>query len=65
MVMLNTLGYYNALVETLQKTAETGFMSRRCLELFTLCDSPEAAVARCGIREEAEGSIFRLSDYNR
>lgn len=65
MVMLNTLGYYDALVETLRKTAEAGFMSHRCLELFALCDSPEAAVARCGIREEGEGSIFRLSDYNR
>ena len=65
MVMLNTLGYYDALVETLRKTAEAGFMSRNCLELFTLCDSPELAVERCGIREENWGGIRRLSDYNR
>lgn len=65
MVMLNTRGYYDALVETLQKTAEAGFMSRRCLALFTLCASPEAAVERCGIREENVGGVFRLSDYNR
>lgn len=65
MVMLNTLNYYDALVETLRRTAEAGFMSRRCLELFTLCESPETAVERCGVREENRGGIFRLSDYNR
>ena len=65
MVMLNTLGYYDALVETLRKTAEAGFMSRRCLELFTLCESPETAVKRCGIPEETRGGISRLSDYTR
>ncbi|MGN0981500.1 MAG: TIGR00730 family Rossman fold protein [Candidatus Limivicinus sp.] len=65
MVMLNTLGYYDALVETLRKTAEAGFMSRRCLELFSLCDSPEAAVKRCSVTEENRGGIFRLSDYTR
>ena len=65
MAMLNTLGYYDALVETLRKTAEAGFMSPRCLALFALCDSPEAAVAHCGVEEETRGSIFRLSDYTR
>ena len=65
MVMLNTLGYYDALVETLRKTAEAGFMGRNCLTLFALCDSPEAAVERCGVREENRGGIRRLSDYNR
>ncbi len=65
MVMLNTLGYYDALVEMLQKAADAGFMSRRCLELFTLCESPAAAVARCGIPEENRGGISRLSDYTR
>lgn len=65
MVMLNTLGYYDALVETLRKTAEAGFMSRRCLTLFTLCESPEAAVKRCGVPEENRGGISRLSDYTR
>lgn len=65
MVMLNTLGYFNSLVETLRKTAEAGFMSRRCLTLFTLCESPEEAVERCGVPEENRGSIFRLSDYTR
>ena len=40
-------------------------MSRNCLQLFTLCDSPETAVERCGLREENRGGIRRLSDYNR
>lgn len=65
MVMLNTLGYYDALVELLQKTADFGFMSRRCLALFSLCESPQAAVARCNIREENLGGVSRLRDYNR
>ena len=65
MVMLNTLGYYAALVQAMEKAADFGFMSRNCLTLFTLCDSPEAAVERCGLREENRGGIRRLSDYNR
>ena len=65
MVMLNTLGYYDALVQALEKAADFGFMSRNCLTLFALCDSPEAAVERCGVREENRGGIRRLSDYNR
>lgn len=65
MVMLNTLGYYDALAELLQKTADFGFMSRRCLALFSLCESPQAAVDRCGVREENQGGVFRLRDYNR
>ena len=65
MVMLNTLGYYDALVQALEKAADFGFMSRNCLRLFALCDSPEAAVERCGVREENRGGIRRLSDYNR
>ena len=65
MVMLNTLGYYDALVQAMEKAADFGFMSRNCLRLFALCDSPEAAVERCGVREENRGGIRRLSDYNR
>ena len=65
MVMLNTLGYYDSLVDTLKKTAEAGFMSRRCLELFTLCEAPGTAVDRCCLREENRGGIFRLSEYTR
>ena len=65
MVMLNTLGYYDALVQAMEKAADFGFMSRNCLTLFALCDSPEAAVERCGLREENRGGIRRLSDYNR
>ena len=65
MVMLNTLGYYDALVQAMEKAADFGFMSRNCLRLFALCDSPEAAVERCGVQEENRGGIRRLSDYNR
>lgn len=62
MVLLNTLGYYEPMMELLRNTAERGFMSKDCLELVKLVGTPEEALAHCLEREESRGSIYRLSE---
>ena len=38
-------------------------MSRNCLALLSLCDTPEAAMDALLTPDELEGSIRRLEDY--
>ena len=40
-------------------------MSRNCLALLSLCDTPEAALEALLTPVELEGSIRRLEDYTR
>lgn len=65
MAVLNTLGYYEAMVQMLEKAAEGRFMSRNCLSLFSMCQSPEEAMERIQGGEELTGSIRRLEDYGK
>ena len=62
-VLLNTKGFYTPLVAYLEQMAEQGFMSRNCLALLSLCDTPEAAMDALLTPDELEGSIRRLEDY--
>ena len=62
--VLNTAGYYNAMALMLRQTAEQGFMSKSCLQLFALCDTPEQALDHVLHDKPLSGSIKRLSDYN-
>ena len=64
-VLLNTKGFYTPLVAYLEQMAEQGFMSRNCLALLSLCDTPEAAMEALLTPDELEGSIRRLEDYTR
>ena len=43
--VLNTHGYYEGLLAMLRHATAEGFMTRGCLELFALVDTPEAALA--------------------
>lgn len=63
--ILNTLGYYNDMYAMLKKTSAEGFMSESCLDLFSLCDTPEQALDNVLHAEKTGGSIKRLSDYHR
>ena len=63
--LLNTCGYYNEFNAMLTTTAERGFMSMACLELYKLCPTADEAIAHCLATEENVGSIKRLSDYNK
>jgi uncharacterized protein (TIGR00730 family) len=65
MVMLNTMNYYDSMLALLRKAADFGFMSQNCMDIFSLCDSPEEAVRRCMVKEDNKGSIRRLSDYTK
>ena len=64
-VLLNTLDFFTPLVAYLGQMAEQGFMSRTCLELVRLCDTPESALEALEIPDELDGSIRRLEDYTR
>jgi len=64
-VLLNTLGFYVPLVAYLEQMAEQGFMSRNCLKLVHLCDTPEAALEALQTPDDLTGSIRRLEDYTR
>lgn len=65
LVLLNTRGFYTPLVAYLEQMVEQGFMSRNCLALLSLCDTPEAAMEALLTPDELEGSIRRLEDYTR
>ena len=45
MAMLSTMGYYEPFLALMQHTVDAGFMSRDVLSLFTLCKTPEEAMA--------------------
>ena len=64
-VLLNTLGFYTPLVAYLEQMAEQGFMSRNCLKLVHLCDTPEDALEALQTPDDLTGSIRRLEDYTR
>jgi len=65
MAVLNTLGYYDAMYTMLKNAADGGFMSKNCLLLFGLVDTPEQALDHVINAEIITGSIKRLSDYNK
>jgi uncharacterized protein (TIGR00730 family) len=44
MALLNTLGYYEPLTALLEAAADGRFLSRRCFDLFQVCDTPEEAL---------------------
>ena len=65
-VILNTNGYYEAMQNLLESTAERKFMSEKCLELYRMADTPEDALDYIEkYIPSNEGSIKRLSDYSK
>ena len=63
--LLNTLGYYDALDALLRASAESGFLSKDCLALYSLCPTPEEALAHAETAPRITGGIGRLQDYAR
>ena len=63
--VLNTRGYYAPMLRMLEGAAEGGFMSRRCLELFALCDTPEEALRHVETAPEWHGNLKGLTDYTK
>ena len=65
MAVLNTLRYYAPMLAMLETAAEGGFMSRGCLQLFAVCDTPESALTYLETAKPLSGSIRRLEDYTK
>ena len=63
--VLDTLGYYAPMLAMLEKAAAEGFMSRNCLRLFRLCDTPAEALSHVLHDEPLQGGLRRLEDYTR
>ena len=63
LILLNTLGFYHPLMTVLERMADEGFMSRNCLALLHLCETPEAAIQAALTPDPLTGSIRRLEDY--
>lgn len=64
-IFLDTDGYYAPLMALLEHTANRRFMSKKCLELFCVAESPEAAIKALESYVPTSGDLTRLSDYNK
>ena len=64
-VVLNTNDYYAPMQQMLENTARQRFMSRGCLELYELADTPGQALECIARYVPRKGSIRRLEDYNK
>lgn len=64
-VVLNTNDYYAPMQQMLENTARQRFMSRGCLELYELADTPDKALECIARYVPRKGSIRRLEDYNK
>ena len=64
-VVLNTNDYYGPMQHMLEDTARQRFMSRGCLELYGLADTPDKALDYIARYVPRKGSIRRLEDYNK
>ena len=64
--LLSTTDYYAPLLFTLEHTARMGFMSGRCLELFSMCKRPDEALEHVLTdKSEARNVQYGLLDYNK
>ena len=64
-VVLDTNNYYGPMQHMLKNTARQRFMSRGCLELYGLADTPDKALDYIARYVPRKGSIRRLEDYNK
>lgn len=64
MALLNTLGYYGSLVQTLETAVSGGFLSKNCLSLFALCATPAEALETIVNAPRISGNTRRIIDYS-
>lgn len=64
-VLLNTLGCWDVMLEMLRRLADGRFMSKSCLELYAVAQTPQQAMEQLASYVPLSGSIRRLEDYNR
>ena len=63
-VLLNTLGFYDALDRLLRSLARDGFMSAEVLDAYALCGTPAEALRRAAAPAAQNGATRTLSDYH-
>ena len=63
MALVNTLNYYEPLLELLRAAADEGFLARRCLSLFGCCAAPQEALRYVETAPPVTGGPGRLRDY--
>ena len=63
--ILNTAGYYAPMEAMLRSTADSRFMSARCLELYSVVDTPKKALDYIESYVPQTGGIDRLADYSK
>jgi len=63
-VLLNTNNYFAPMKALLEHTAQERFMSQGCLDIFTVVDTPEDALAAIESYVPQTGNLKRLEDYN-
>lgn len=64
-VLLNTLGAHDAMIAMLEELAERRFMSKSCLSLYSVADTPAQVMDQLARYIPQKGSIRRLEDYNK
>lgn len=64
-VLLNTLGAHDKMISMLEELAERRFMSKNCLSLYSVADTPQQAMEQLADYVPQTGSIRRLEDYNK
>lgn len=64
-VLLNTLGAHDKMISMLEELAERRFMSKNCLSLYSVADTPQQAMEQLASYVPQTGSIRRLEDYNK
>lgn len=65
MALLNTNDAYAPMLDMLEKAADEGFMSRRCMALFSVCATPEMLMDYIEGYVPVTGSVHRLEDYTK
>lgn len=65
MVLLNTRSYYTPMLRFIEAAVEQGFVSRSCLTLFYMADTPADVLSYIENYTPQTGNLKRLSDYNK
>ena len=63
-VLLNTLGYYDALFAFIRSSVDGGFTARSCMDMIELCAEPEQAVA-AACRPRGDAPKRSISEYGK
>lgn len=64
-VILNTSGYYDKMLEFLKQMAEEKFLGSDCMGIFKVCSEPEEIIPEILRKDPETPYCRRIADYNR